>query len=158
MYRFALTRHCGLDPQSAEHYEIPRQARRSNLFAWLAKNDENHKIYTLLPTPIYYMFISGSIVPNNPKQPSFSKKTKSETRHSTRDFMRKYTCGNPMVEITLKSTKFRFFKASFSLFPSPVERLPKAEEIARRRHRAHLLHNIILLTKQNWTRYLAKSI
>ena len=51
MYRFALTRHCGLDPplelvrlvyqESAEHYEIPRQAR----------NDENHKIYTLLPIP-----------------------------------------------------------------------------------------------------------
>ena len=47
MYRFALTRHCGLDPQSAEHYEIPRQAR----------NDENHKIYTLLPTPILSLIL-----------------------------------------------------------------------------------------------------
>ena len=62
MYRFALTRHCGLDPQSAEHYEIPRQVRHSNLFAWLAKNDENHKIYTLLLIPQFLSVFLKTLV------------------------------------------------------------------------------------------------
>jgi len=45
MYRFILIRHCGLDPQSTECYEIPRQAR----------NDEKQKIHTqsLIPLLVY---------------------------------------------------------------------------------------------------------